>query len=84
MTDDLTRGFITRRLASDHDAILRDARHIAESWDLYVKALERSPDTTTSSEPVRLAEYTARLIQSTASHDAAREMAAVFLEDETR
>ncbi|MFH8257877.1 hypothetical protein [Streptomyces roseolus] len=84
MTDDLTRAHISRLHNGEHETLLRDAKYIADGWAQYVADLERLSAATTAAEPVRLAEYTARLIRLAARLDSGREMARIFLEDEAR
>jgi hypothetical protein len=79
--DPITRNHVTRSLASDHERLVAEAETIAKGWSAYVDALRRDPESNTSSEPVRLAEYTARFIRAASRLDAAREMARVLMDD---
>lgn len=80
--DDLTRGFITRSLATDHQQLLRDVKRIAASLDAYVGDLERNaPGTTFSGEAVRIGTYLIQHARDAGRYDGARDMARTFLQD---
>ncbi|MGW4050836.1 hypothetical protein ACWENA_08380 [Streptomyces sp. NPDC004779] len=83
MTDDLTRGFITRRLDADHQLLLHDARRIASSLNTYIADLERNaPGVTFSGTAVTISTYLIQHTQAAARLDAARDMARTLMEDE--
>ncbi|MEU6979646.1 hypothetical protein [Streptomyces sp. NPDC046371] len=80
MTDDLTRGIITRSLAADHQRLLQDAQRIAAALSAYVTELERNhASVPLSGEAVRIGTYLIQHAQVAARYDGARGMARTLL-----